>query len=161
MVKVDRQQAEKNRNALARAADRLSRRDGLRDVRLADISRAAGLTTGAVYARFDGREALLAAGIAAGFDRMIGWMQTCDSFETYLKHVRDRGRQPDGTLECPAISHAGAIRTASAPERAAYRDGLGRMLAVMSQWPDIGTVENARALLARVIGETYLEAAGA
>ncbi len=152
MVKVSREVAEENRQALAKAADVLSRRHGLGKVGIAEIAKHAKLTTGAVYARFGSREDLLAAGIQAGFDRMIAWLETIDSCQAYREQVRAKGRLTDGALWCPAMSHIGSIREASAVEQAAYAKGLSRMLTSMARWPDMGSREHAAETLAATTG---------
>ncbi|MEM7290185.1 MAG: helix-turn-helix domain-containing protein [Pseudomonadota bacterium] len=125
MVKVDKETAEHNHKILLEAADKLARRDGLMRVALTDIAKEAGLTTGAVYARFSSREALLASGIAAGFERINKWLRECPDAATYYREIRRIGRSADGTIICPAISHIGVARYGSPEELSAYEKGLG------------------------------------
>lgn len=153
MVKVTKQVAAQNRAALAAAADVLARREGLGKAGLGAIAKRAGLTTGAIYAGFGSREALMAAGIEAGFARMCDWLDSLPTGAAYLAQVRGGGRLADGALWCPAASHIGTIRSASEAEQAAFAAGLARMLARMAAWPDVGSPQAARALLAQASGE--------
>ena len=68
-MKVTKQQAAANRAALVQAADRLFRERGIDGVGVAEISKRAGLTHGALYAQFSSKEALAAEALAYGIDR--------------------------------------------------------------------------------------------
>ena len=153
MVKVSQEIAEENRQELATSADVLSRRHGLERVGVAQIAKHANLTTGAVYTHFGSREQLLAAGIQAGFDRMVKWLETLGTAQEYRSLARANVRLPDGALWCPAMSHIGSIRTASATEQTEFNKGLNRMLVAMARWPDIGSTEHALETIAELTGE--------
>jgi TetR/AcrR family transcriptional regulator, transcriptional repressor for nem operon len=73
-VKVTKEHAAENRKALVKAAGRLIREHGIDGVGVADISKAAGLTHGALYAQFASKEALAAEALAEGLDRSFGAM---------------------------------------------------------------------------------------
>jgi AcrR family transcriptional regulator len=59
-MKVTKEKATENRAALVRAASRLFRERGIDGVGVAEISKKAGLTHGALYAQFPSKEALAA-----------------------------------------------------------------------------------------------------
>jgi len=63
-MKVSREKAAENRETLVTAASRLFREQGIDGVGVADISKAAGLTHGALYAQFDSKQALAAQALA-------------------------------------------------------------------------------------------------
>src|SRR5258706_8576073 len=67
VMKVTKQQAAANRAALVQAADRLFRERGIDGVGVAEISKKAGLTHGALYAQFPSKEALAAEAFASAF----------------------------------------------------------------------------------------------
>jgi TetR/AcrR family transcriptional regulator, transcriptional repressor for nem operon len=73
-LKVTKEKAAQNRAALVQAAGRLFRERGIDGVGVAEISRKAGLTHGALYAQFPSKEALAAEAFASafkgGFERM-------------------------------------------------------------------------------------------
>jgi len=73
-VKVTKERAAENRAALIRTAGHLFRERGIDGVGVAEISKAAGLTHGALYAQFPSKQALvaeaLAQGLAGSRDRM-------------------------------------------------------------------------------------------
>ena len=63
-VKVTKEQAARNREALVTAASKLFRERGIDGVGVADVSKAAGLTHGALYAQFSSKEELAAEALA-------------------------------------------------------------------------------------------------
>lgn len=65
-MKITKERAEANRAALVREASRLFREKGIDGVGVAEISKAAGLTHGALYAHFDSKEELAAEALAFG-----------------------------------------------------------------------------------------------
>ena len=73
-MKVTKERAAENRAALIRTAGHLFRERGIDGVGVAEISKAAGLTHGALYAQFPSKQALvaeaLAQGLAGSRDRM-------------------------------------------------------------------------------------------
>src|ERR1700760_2955100 len=68
-MKVTREKAAENREKLVRAAGRLFRERGVDGVGVAEISRQAGLTHGALYAQFGSKDALVAEALADGLRR--------------------------------------------------------------------------------------------
>jgi TetR/AcrR family transcriptional regulator, transcriptional repressor for nem operon len=72
-LKVTKEKAAENRAALVQAAGRLFRQRGIDGVGVAEISKKAGLTHGALYAQFPSKEALAAEAFAAASQE--GWQQ--------------------------------------------------------------------------------------
>ena len=64
-MKVTKEKATENRAALVKAASRLFRERGIDGVGVAEISKKAGLTHGALYAQFPSKEALAAEAFAS------------------------------------------------------------------------------------------------
>lgn len=152
MVKVSKEAAEENRRTLAVSADALARRKGLDKVSVAEIAAHAKLTTGAIYTHFGSKNALLAAGIEAGLQRMAEWLSTLANAEEYLQNVRTQGRMQDGSLFCPVMCHIGTIRACSDTEKAAFARGLDQMLSQMALWPDVESKLRAHEVLAQATG---------
>src|ERR1700693_2853290 len=65
-LKVTKEKAAENRAALVQAAGRLFRERGIDGVGVAEISKEARLTHGALYAQFPSKEALAAEAFASG-----------------------------------------------------------------------------------------------
>lgn len=68
--------ATENRRKLVHAAGRLFRQHGIGGVGVADIGKAAGLTHGAVYARFPSKQALAAEALADGTRQVVAVMRS-------------------------------------------------------------------------------------
>src|ERR1700675_3833181 len=68
-MKVTKEKAAENRAALVKAAGRLFREHGIDGVGVAEISKKAGLTHGALYAQFPSKEALAAEAFASSLKR--------------------------------------------------------------------------------------------
>lgn len=68
-MRITKEKAAENRIALIRAAGRLFREKGINGVGVAEISKEAGLTHGALYAHFPSKDALAAAAMAEGVER--------------------------------------------------------------------------------------------
>jgi TetR/AcrR family transcriptional repressor of nem operon len=73
-VKVTKEQAAKNRHALIRTASKLFRERGIDGVGVAEISKEAGLTHGALYAQFSSKEELAAEALKYGLSRGRDWL---------------------------------------------------------------------------------------
>jgi TetR/AcrR family transcriptional repressor of nem operon len=80
-MKVSREKAAEHREALVTAASRLFREQGIDGVGVADISKAAGLTHGALYAQFESKQALAAEALSQGLRRA----------EVPMKKAADKG----------------------------------------------------------------------
>ena len=73
-VKVTKEKAAENRAALIKTAGRMFRERGIDGVGVAEISKAAGLTHGALYAQFPSKQALVAEALAQGLAGSHGRM---------------------------------------------------------------------------------------
>jgi TetR/AcrR family transcriptional repressor of nem operon len=73
-VKVSKAKAAENRAALIEAAARLFCERGIDGVGVAEISKEAGLTHGALYAQFPSKEALAAEALTHGLERGHDWL---------------------------------------------------------------------------------------
>src|ERR1700722_18435122 len=67
-LKVTKEKVNENRAALVQAAGRLFRERGIDGVGVAEISKSAGLTHGALYAQFPSKGALAAEAFASGLE---------------------------------------------------------------------------------------------
>jgi TetR/AcrR family transcriptional repressor of nem operon len=76
-MKVTKEKAAQNRQALLRAAGKMFRQYGINGVGVADIGKAAGLTHGALYAQFPSKEALASEAHADALSRSHAQMVAC------------------------------------------------------------------------------------
>ena len=68
-MRISKEKAAENRAALIRAASKLFRERGIDGVGVAEISKEAGLTHGALYAHFKSKEALALEALGHGFEQ--------------------------------------------------------------------------------------------
>jgi len=113
-VKVTKKKATENRAALLRAASRLFRERGIDGVGVAEISKKAGLTHGALYAQFPSKEALAAEAFTSGLrpglekitaDRPGGLASLSDFLDDYLSS----GHRDKLAAGCPMSASASEI----------------------------------------------------
>jgi TetR/AcrR family transcriptional repressor of nem operon len=141
-MKVDETAHEANSTALLSAAARLLRRDGAAGLHVAEVARAAGLTHGAVYARFRGKVALTEAACqAACADAVARWRRrvaraagrganpVAALIDAYLTEAH-RDSAEDGCV----VASAGAELARHSPEvRAALAAGTGALVDVLAE----------------------------
>lgn len=110
MVKVTRDQAIANREALADAAGRLFRLHGIDGVGVADLCKAAGLTHGALYSQFGSKEELATEAFSRGQAASRRRMTTMIGDAPDLAAVLDfyvSARQRDNLANCcPMLASA-------------------------------------------------------
>src|SRR5271163_1368478 len=78
-MKVTKEKSAENRAALIKTAGRMFRERGIDGVGVAEISKAAGLTHGALYAQFPSKQALAAEALAHGLARGHTYMTALKS----------------------------------------------------------------------------------
>lgn len=109
-VKVTKEQAQQNRQALLEAAGVLFKRHGVDGVGVADICRQAGLTHGALYKHFSDKQDLAAEAFAhafrTGFDRAAASAGSPRTLGSYLDSYMSRRVRNDPALGCPLIATA-------------------------------------------------------
>lgn len=106
-----RSDANRNRNALVRAARRVFERDGFVAARVTDIADEAGLAHGSFYSHFTGKEEALAAVLAEVADEML---------------------HPGPAVPAPASDPAAVIEAANLAYLEAYRRNA-RLMAMLEQ----------------------------
>jgi TetR/AcrR family transcriptional repressor of nem operon len=110
-MKVTKEKVTENRAALVRAASRLFRERGIDGVGVAEISKKAGLTHGALYAQFPSKEALAAeafvSGLRPGLEKITagGPASLSDFLDDYLSS----GHRDNLAAGCPMSASASEI----------------------------------------------------
>lgn len=109
-MKVTREKAAQNRSALVRAAGRLIRQHGIDGVGVAEISDAAGLTQGALYAQFRSKVALaaeaLSAGLDARYENLISFIGEAPKLGRILDFLLNTRHRDDFAGGCPLTASA-------------------------------------------------------
>lgn len=110
-VKVTKEQALRNRQALLDAAGGLFKQHGIDGVGVADVCRQAGLTHGALYKHFADKQDLAAQAFShsfrAGYDRVTaGRAGPGRGLDTYLSSYLSRRVRDDPAAGCPLTASA-------------------------------------------------------
>jgi len=132
-VKVTKEKSAENRAALIKTAARMFRERGVDGVGVAEISRAAGLTHGALYAQFPSKQALAAEALAHGLARSHAAMTAprphgvptlSDHLDLYLSRDH-RDNMADG---CTMAASASEIVRQGEAVSARFADGFEQMV---------------------------------
>src|SRR6266404_6977694 len=161
-LKVTKAKAAENRAALVQAAGRLFRERGIDGVGVAEISKKAGLTHGALYAQFPSKEALTAEAFTSaaqeGFEEITadrnGRPATLiDFLDSYLS-VEHRDNL---TTSCPMSASASEIARQDRLVCERFKEGFEQIVAVIES--RLGTCavraerhQRALAVMAALIG---------
>jgi TetR/AcrR family transcriptional regulator, transcriptional repressor for nem operon len=110
-MKVSKEQAEQNRDALLEAASRLYREHGLEGIGVAQIAREAGLTHGSLYGHFESKDHFAAEACDHAFDTCLDKIRSVDPgddralmafFRSYLSERHRDG--PEHGCPIPALA---------------------------------------------------------
>lgn len=132
-MKVTKEKSAKNRSALIETAARMFRERGIDGVGVAEISKAAGLTHGALYAQFPSKQALVAEALAHGLTRSHAYMTApkpngaptlSDLLDIYLS-LDQRDNLANG---CAMAASASEIARQNEAVSARFVEGFERMV---------------------------------
>jgi TetR/AcrR family transcriptional repressor of nem operon len=128
LMKITKEKAEENRAALVAAASRLFREKGIDGVGVSEISKAAGLTHGALYAHFDSKEELAAAALAWGAERANArlYSNTLDGepdLEDFLSYYLSPEQRDNYAGHCAMAASASEIGRQDAAASASFNEG--------------------------------------
>ncbi len=113
-MRISKEKAAENRAALVRAASKLFREHGIDGVGVAEISKEAGLTHGALYAHFKSKEELALEALSYGFDQtaLRMYSATVDGMPdlgAYLDGYLSPESRDDYAGRCPMSASASEI----------------------------------------------------
>jgi TetR/AcrR family transcriptional repressor of nem operon len=161
-MKVTKEKAAENRAALVQAAGRLFRERGIDGVGVAEISKQAGLTHGALYAQFPSKEALAAeaftSGLQPGFEQMAadrdGRPATLADF---LDHYLSSDHRDNLATGCPMSASASEVARQDKVVCERFTEGFEQFVAVMERGLGASPVkaenrQRALAMIASMIG---------
>jgi TetR/AcrR family transcriptional repressor of nem operon len=161
-MKVSKEKVAENRAALVRAAGILIRERGIDGVGVAEISKKAGLTHGALYAQFPSKEALTAEAFASaaqeGFeeitaDRSDRPPTLTDFLDSYLSTEH----RDNLATSCPMSASASEIARQDKVVCESFKEGFERIVAVIESrlgTPPVTAEKHQRALavMAAIMG---------
>lgn len=174
MPRASRERAGASHAAITTSSSRLFRERGLKNVSVADIMEAVGMTHGGFYKHFESKDALAAVACEVAFEdsaarwkRRVAKTGSADAreslIENYLSH-RSRNNPADG---CPASALVidVAREPEGAPIRAAFSAGVESLVAVLADTEASGSTaidrERALADLSMLVGALVLSRATA
>jgi TetR/AcrR family transcriptional regulator, transcriptional repressor for nem operon len=161
-LKVTKEKAAENRAALVQAAARLFRERGIDGVGVAEISKQAGLTHGALYAQFPSKEALAAEAFAAA--NQEGWEQIEADREghpatltDFLDHYLSSEHRDNLATSCPMSASASEIGRQDKAVCERFTEGFEQTVALMERRLGASPVktvdrQSALAMMAAMIG---------
>lgn len=161
-MKVSKEKVAENRAALVRAAGILIRERGIDGVGVAEISKKAGLTHGALYAQFPSKEALTAEAFASaaqeGFEEITadrsGRPPTLTDF---LDGYLSTEHRDNLATSCPMSASASEIARQDKVVCESFKEGFARIVAVIESrlgTPAVRAEKHQRALavMAAIMG---------
>lgn len=127
-MKISKEKAEANRAALIETASRLFRQKGIDGVGVAEISRSAGLTHGALYAHFPSKEALAAEALAWSLEQSnaklySGTVDGEPDLERFLSDYLSVDRRDDYADHCAMAASASEIGRQDAVTSSKFTEG--------------------------------------
>jgi len=161
-VKVTKEKSAENRAALVQAAGQLFRERGIDGAGVAEISKAAGLTHGALYAQFPSKDALAAEALAQGFKESFADMIAVkddggSSLTNYLDFLVSTGHRDNLAGGCPLTASTSEIARQNKTVSARFAEGFEQMVnaieAVLDKTPSgADRRQRALAIIAAEIG---------
>jgi TetR/AcrR family transcriptional regulator, transcriptional repressor for nem operon len=135
-MRVSKEKAAENRDALLQAASRLFRERGIDGVGVAEVAKEAGLTHGALYAHFPSKDALVAEAFSHGFKGNMAEIRTwagdrCPSFEEYLDGLLSTGMRDRLETGCPLAASASEIGRQDCAVSVSFTRAFEEMVAML------------------------------
>ena len=161
-LKVTKEKAAENRAALVLAAGSLFRERGIDGVGVAEISKKAGLTHGALYAQFPSKEALAAEAFASAFKGGLEQI-TADlngrpaTLTDYLDWYLSFDHRDNLATGCPMAASASEVARQDKVVRERFTEGFQQLVALMERGLGASPVkaenrQRALAMMAAMIG---------
>jgi len=154
-MKITKEKAAENRQLLVETAARLFREKGIDGVGVAEISKAAGLTHGALYAHFPSKDALAAEAMhfsnGAAYGKLTARPITLPELVDYYLAPEQRDNLAEG---CPLAAAASEVARQDEGVGANYTSGFRQMVDYIGrQLPSgEGRERQAQAIMAALIG---------
>ncbi|WP_374582829.1 TetR/AcrR family transcriptional regulator [Pseudoduganella sp.] len=152
-MKITKEKAAENRQTLVETAARLFREKGMDGVGVAEISKAAGLTHGALYAHFPSKDALAAEAMQfstrAAYGKVTERPVTLPELIAFYLAPQQRDNLADG---CPLAAAASEVARQDAAVGAGYTAGLRQMADYIAQQLPPEQRGRALGIMAALIG---------
>jgi TetR/AcrR family transcriptional regulator, transcriptional repressor for nem operon len=163
-VRVSKAQQARNRERVVGAAARLLRERGIEGIGVDALAEAAGLTHGAVYSHFGGKDDLAAAAVARAFsDSASEWQAAGErgesgtgAFNELVRHYVSRIHRDDPSHGCAMAAIGPDARRHGRKVRRAFSEGAIRSIEIVAAACEGATADQRReqaiAVLAAMVG---------
>jgi TetR/AcrR family transcriptional repressor of nem operon len=158
-MRISKEKAAENRGALVRAASKLIRERGIDGVGVAEISKAAGLTHGALYAHFRSKEELALAALSHGLDETCAGLGEASAeglpgLSRFIDGFLSPAGRDDYAASCPVAASASEIGRQDRALSARFSEGYLEMVRAFERGMGPGDDARARAMtvVAAMIG---------
>jgi TetR/AcrR family transcriptional repressor of nem operon len=137
-MRVSKENAAKNRDAILDAASRLFREKGIDGTGVAEIAKEAGLTHGALYAHFPSKDALAAEAFSHGFAGNMALIREWAgdralSFEEFLESMFSPQQRDNLVTGCPMTASASEIARQGETVAASFASAFKEMVALLEK----------------------------
>ncbi|MHC8344675.1 TetR/AcrR family transcriptional regulator [Pseudomonas sp. RT6P73] len=161
-MKISKEKSEANRAALVETASRLFREKGIDGVGVAEISKSAGLTHGALYAHFPSKEALAAEALAWSLEQgnaklYTGTVDGEPDLDRFLSEYLAVDNRDNYAEHCAMAASASEIGRQDAAISAKYTEGYMVLVRaferrVAANNPDVDALATAMGIVAAMVG---------
>jgi TetR/AcrR family transcriptional repressor of nem operon len=161
-MRISKEKAAENRASLVRAASKLFRERGIDGVGVAEISKEAGLTHGALYAHFKSKEELALEALSYGFEQTRAHMfaHTVDGMPdlaAYLDYYLSLEDRDAYSTRCPMSASASEIGRQDKAISARFAEGYMVMVRafereIAANRPGEDALARAMVVVATMIG---------
>jgi TetR/AcrR family transcriptional repressor of nem operon len=158
-MKVSRQQAEQNRDAVVATASRMIRERGVEGTPIAQIFSEVGLTHGALYAQFPGgKETLAAEAVERAFaDRRAIWDDLAashapgEALKAIVESYVSADHRDEPGAGCPTPSLGAEAGRRGGAIRSAYTSGVDELVGSLAQVVPGGSDPDRRKAALRIL----------
>src|SRR5512143_2794775 len=164
-MRITKEQARQNHDRVVAAASELFRARGFEDVRVSEITGAAGLTHGGFYNHFESKDDLALQALDSAFSQMAAERaKSADLAEMLTLYLSQASRRGPGK-SCPAAALAGEVGRGDEGLKAVFAHGLeGMIRSVEAGLPataagNLSARERAVGVVVRMIGALALSRA--
>ena len=161
-MKISKEKSEANRAALVETASRLFRQKGIDGVGVAEISKSAGLTHGALYAHFPSKEALAAEALAWSLEQgnaklYTGTVDGEPDLERFLSDYLSVDKRDDYAEHCAMAASASEIGRQDAAMSTTFTEGYLVLVRaferrVAANNPGVDALATAMGIVAAMVG---------
>ncbi|CAI8727017.1 TetR/AcrR family transcriptional regulator, transcriptional repressor for nem operon [Pseudomonas sp. IT-P100] len=161
-MKISKEKSEANRAALVETASRLFREKGIDGVGVAEISKSAGLTHGALYAHFPSKEALAAEALAWSLEQgnaklYTGTVDGEPDLERFLSDYLAVDSLDNYAEHCAMAASASEIGRQDVAISAKFSEGYMVLVRaferrVAANNPDVDALATAMGIVAAMVG---------